>query len=67
MLPITISQLIIRQYQASDITEQADAVTESVETVGQWPPWCTKTYSIAELLSGSLSVKNASNFLDHLI
>ena len=48
MHPITTSRLIIRQYQAGDITGQADAVTESVETVGQWLPWCTKAYSITD-------------------
>ncbi|WP_409421331.1 GNAT family protein [Pseudaeromonas sp. ZJS20] len=48
MLPITTSRLVIRPYQADDIAGQAEAVVESVDTVGQWLPWCTQDYSITD-------------------
>jgi len=45
MLLITTSRLVIRPYRAADISEQVDAVIESVATVGRWLPWCTPSYS----------------------
>lgn len=46
--PITTSRLIIRPYTAGDITEQVDAIIESVTTVGRWLPWCNSAYSVKE-------------------
>ena len=46
--PITTSRLIIRPYTAGDITEQVDAIIESVTTVGRWLPWCNSTYSVKD-------------------
>ncbi len=48
MFPITTSRLIIRPYSAGDITEQVDAVIESVMTVGRWLPWCHSSYSVKD-------------------
>ncbi len=48
MFPLTTSRLIIRTYSAGDITEQVDAVIESVMTVGRWLPWCHSSYSVKD-------------------
>lgn len=43
---ISFSGLILRPFSDSDADEFTSAVLESVESVGNWMPWCSSDYTI---------------------
>jgi ribosomal-protein-serine acetyltransferase len=48
--PIQSGDLLLRAFEDSDAPAFAEAVRESVETVGLWMPWCHPAYTEHEAL-----------------
>ncbi len=42
------SRITIKSFNETNLKEFVTAVKESVDTVGQWMPWCTAEYSMEE-------------------
>jgi ribosomal-protein-serine acetyltransferase len=48
---ISFSDLILRPFSDSDAEEFTYAVLESVESVGNWMPWCSSDYTVENALA----------------
>ena len=43
--------ITIREFEPNDAADFRDACFESIETVGQWMPWCQANYELKEALA----------------
>ena len=59
--PIETARLLIRPYEASDINVQAEAVLESISTVGRWLSWCTPHYTVKNAAEWFVACEEAMN------
>jgi RimJ/RimL family protein N-acetyltransferase len=48
--PITLEDIVLREFRDSDAEEFAKATRESVDTVGPWMPWCSSSFSAQDAL-----------------
>ncbi|MFM4919081.1 GNAT family N-acetyltransferase [Aeromonas dhakensis] len=49
--PLANASLIIRPFEASDADEFVRAAHESIETVGQWMSWCSRSFTREQALA----------------
>jgi len=48
---ISFSGLVFRPFSDSDADEFTSAILESVESVGNWMPWCSSDYTVENALA----------------